>query len=310
MTLIILITLLIPAGKDQRWKEKIKWYIKVTSLKQSSPAAPILGTLMKAFIHLSLQVANQPGGLSDLLTSGTLIKMFLSSIRKSTRRTVDVDLATPRRVLYTPFPVCFNSSTHTDTHALVSSNILYYFLFPFADERLWRLILCRLEHFHLGFFLLGSINNVWFTYKVLNDMFDIILAVQHHPEHGQEADIVNAVAAVAVATNNNARFERFTRSAGKIIKGFLLTYCCSLVVLFWIHFNLFAFHIDTHPNDAEEQTYNSRQFVAELPLWTFRWVTLGVAVGDFASRGIYNWLAQLTNCIDDEEVVSLPENKE
>ncbi|KAF7722303.1 hypothetical protein EC973_003454 [Apophysomyces ossiformis] len=196
--------------------------------------------------------------------------------------------------LYSPFPVCFRSSTSSDNHALFSSRVLYYFLFPFSDDRLWRVILCQCEHLHLGFFLLGSINNIWFTYKVLNDMFDIILAGQDRPVE-QDADDVEP---------DMARFDSMTRRLTRLLKGFLLSYCCSLVVLFWIHFNLFAFHAD---NSQDIAGYSSKQFVAELPLWTLRWVTLGVAVGDFAVRGVYRWLTRITNCVDEEEVLSIPD---
>ena len=266
---------------------------------------------MKALIHLSVQLSNYPGGFHEVWTTGSLIKVLIKSIENSLRRTFlvltslpDETLTTSRKVLYTPFPVCFRSSTES-THSLVSSQLLYYFLFPLADDRLWHFVLCRLEHLHLGFFLLGSINNIWFTYKILNDMFDIVLAVQqqeHMDDGNQEHDMMQAAVAVAQAAQNDQRIDTITRRLGKLVKGFLLTYCCSLVVLFWIHFNLFAFQFDQDPND--ELAYNSRQFIAEFPLWTFRWVTLGIAVGDFATRGIYGWLERLTSCVDDEEVIS------
>ncbi|KAI9263255.1 hypothetical protein BDA99DRAFT_604919 [Phascolomyces articulosus] len=309
------------------------------------------GTLMKTLIHLSVQLSNYPGGFHEVWNTGSLMKVIISSAENSLRRsfliftdlqpdeTFSSSFSTQRKVLYTPFPVCFRSPSNTD-HSLVANTLLYYFLFPLADDRLWQFILCRLEHLHLGFFLLGSINNIWFTYKILNDMFDIVLAVQqqdqvdegvddgvmmapvvqqqeHEQEGGreedgnQEHDIMQAAGAVAVAVQNDQRIDNITRRLGKLVKGFLLTYCCSLVVLFWIHFNLFAFHIDAQgPEDptmvdhTEEEVYSSRQFVAEFPLWTFRWVTLGIAVGDFATRGIYGWLGRITICVDDEEVIS------
>ncbi|KAI9492211.1 hypothetical protein BDB00DRAFT_929919 [Zychaea mexicana] len=313
------------------------------------------GTLMKTLIHLSVQLSNYPGGIHEVWSTGSLMKIIIASAENSLRRTflIFTDLqpdetfssfATQRKVLYTPFPVCFRSSTSND-HSLVTNTLLYYFLFPLADDRLWHFILCRLEHLHLGFFLLGSINNIWFTYKILNDMFDIVLAVQQQDQvavagdggamageggggdggggaiqqppvmgdddgndGNQEHDIMQAAVAVAAAAQNDQRIDSITRRLGKLVKGFLLMYCCSLVVLFWIHFNLFAFHIDVRDQDGEEkgleQAYSSRQFVAEFPLWTFRWITLGIAVGDFATRGIYGWLARITNCVEDEEVIS------
>ncbi|KAI7855325.1 hypothetical protein BDC45DRAFT_534573 [Circinella umbellata] len=310
------------------------------------------GTLMKTLIHLSVQLSNYSGGLHEVWNSGSLMKIIIASVENSLRRSflifTDIQpnetfssFATQRKVLYTPFPVCFRSASDTN-HSLVTSTLLYYFLFPLADDRLWHFILCRLEHLHLGFFLLGSVNNIWFTYKILNDMFDIVLAVQQDQaevgadddhvmeaiaqqqddnnmirdeedegDGNQEHDMIQAAVAVAAAAQNDQRIDNLTRRLGRLVKGFLLTYCCSLVVLFWIHFNLFAFHTDAQGQDDttiadnnEERIYSSRQFVAEFPLWTFRWVTLGIAVGDFATRGIYGWLARITNCVDDEEVIS------
>jgi hypothetical protein len=237
--------------------------------------------MMKAFIHFSVLLSNYPGGFTQAWTSNSLSHLMLTSITASLHQ--PTTNTSPFRVLYSPFPVCFSSSAN---HTLFSSNIMYYLLFPFSDERLWQLMLCKLEHFHLGFFLLGSINNIYFTYKILNDMFDIVLLGQDQQQ--QEEEPVEMI-------------DSITRRLGKLLKGFLLTYCCSLVILFWVHFNIFAFHVD-----AKYET--SKQFVAELPLWTLRWVTLGIAVVDFAARGIYRWLSRITNCVDQEDVLSLPEN--
>jgi hypothetical protein len=235
------------------------------------------GSIMKTFIHFALLLTTHPGGITQAWTSHSLFHLFIQSIQSSIFASFSTDyFAGTFRVHYSPFPVCLRS---TDTHSLFTSPLLYYTLFPFSDDRLWQLILCKLEHFHLGFFLLGSINNIWFTYKILNDMFDIVLFGQdeHH--------------------------DRITQGnrLSKVLKVVLLAYCCSLVVLFWIHFNIFAFHVDTD--------YNSKQFVAELPLWTLRWVTLGVAVADFATRGIYRRLGQLSKSVDEEDVLSLPEQE-
>ncbi len=284
---------------------------------------------MKAFIHFSVLLTNHPGGitqawksssLTNLLfkssqtsiiasfsssssstassssyTTSTLLKTFTTSTTAETILSLSSSLnnTTLVKVLYSPFPVCFLPATQNGTHALFSSKLLYYFLFPFSDDRLWKLILCKLEHFHLGFFLLGSINNIYFTYKILNDMFDIVLLGQDNQQQQQDED--------EDEEEQEQRLNGITRRLSKLLKGFLLTYCCSLVVLFWIHFNIFAFHFDS------KSDYNSKQFVAELPLWTLRWVTLGVAVGDFATRGIYRWLTKITNCVDQEDVLSIPE---
>lgn len=272
---------------------------------------------MKTFIHFSVLLTNYPGGVAQAWASNSLTKLLLKSSKSSiiasfsssssllqsitstasstvsplllSETPTSAAAATTFRVLYSPFPVCFlPATTSNESHALFSSRLLYYFLFPFSDDRLWQLILCRLEHFHLGFFLLGSINNIYFTYKILNDMFNIVLLGDQQDDDELE--------------DEEQRLDSITRRLSKLLKGFLLTYCCSLVILFWIHFNIFAFHVDA------QYEYTSKQFVAELPLWTLRWVTLGVAVGDFATRGIYRWLSKITNCVDQEDVLSLPEN--
>lgn len=259
---------------------------------------------MKAFIHFSVLLTNYPGGLSEAWSSNSLIKLLfnisqtsiiasfspLQSISPLLLPETETTTATTFKVLYSPFPVCFLPSNVQDSHALFSNTWLYYILFPFSDDRLWRLILCKLEHFHLGFFLLGSVNNIYFTYKILNDMFNIVLLGDQ--SDGDEDEI----------EEEEQRLDSITKRLSKVLKGFLLTYCCSLVVLFWIHFNIFAFHVDAH------HEYTSKQFVAELPLWTLRWVTLGVAVADFTTRGVYCWLSRITYSVDQEDVLSLPEN--
>lgn len=239
---------------------------------------------MKAFIHFSVLLLNYPGGITQVWSNQSIFKLLGNSIQSSIFASTTsslIDTNNTIQVIYSPFPVCV--SPPTNNHALFSNQILYYFLLPFSDERLWQLILCKLEHFHLGFFLLGSINNIIFTYKLLNDMFDIVILGQHNQD--EEPEEHNTTIA---------------RRLGIVLKHFLLTYCCSLVILFWIHFNIFAFH-------ADSQT--TRQFVAEFPLWILRWVTLGIAVGDFATRGIYRWLTKMANCVDEQDVLSLPENK-
>ncbi|KAI8088274.1 hypothetical protein BDF21DRAFT_450003 [Thamnidium elegans] len=271
------------------------------------------GSIMKAFIHFSVMLTNYPGGLAQAWATNSLTKLIFTSSQTSiiasfsssvsSANTVlqsisplllpdtATNTATTFKVLYSPFPVCFLPSN--DSHTLFSSQLLYYVLFPFSDDRLWQLILCRLEHFHLGFFLLGSVNNIYFTYKILNDMFNIVLLGDQQDTDDDDDDDDN---------EQQQQLDSITRRLSKLLKGFLLTYCCSLVILFWIHFNIFAFHVDAH------HEYTSRQFVAELPLWTLRWVTLGVAVADFATRGVYRWLSRITYSVDQEDVLSLPEN--
>lgn len=241
---------------------------------------------MKVFIHFSVSFLNYPGGITQIWNDHSFISLLWHSIQSSiitsTSTSINNNSITNNysiQVIYSPFPVC-TSNVNNNSHALFSNQILYYLLFPFSDERLWQLILCRLEHFHLGFFLVGSVNNIIFTYKLLNDMFDIVI-MGHHQEEEQRSGIIS-------------------RRLSKLLKNFLLTYCCSLVILFWIHFNIFAFH---------DNSQTTRQFVAELPLWILRWVTLGISVGDFATRGIYRWLSKIADCVDKQDVLSLPENK-
>ncbi|KAI7868915.1 hypothetical protein BDF14DRAFT_1789317 [Spinellus fusiger] len=280
------------------------------------------GAVMKGCIHLSVILSNYPGGLVKSWSLHTMADMFYKSSRSSLFTVFSSAAPADLRVVYSPFPVCFRTSPSND-HTLFSNNALNFFLFPFSDERLWQLVLCRLEHFHLGFFLLGSVNNILLTYRVLDDMFDIVL-LGVREEHQQEqnetpvleqdtpraADTVITPAAVMAADNDDDNDNEentlpvTSHRVGKLIKGMLLFYCCSLVVLFWVHFNVFAFHTDK----SEPQMSTSQQFVAELPLWTLRWVTLGIAVGDFALRGIYEWLGRVTHCITEEEVLTLPNN--
>ncbi|KAI8981914.1 hypothetical protein BDF20DRAFT_435866 [Mycotypha africana] len=256
---------------------------------------------MKAFIHFSVLLTNYPGGLARAWTNNSFMKLLFTTSQtsllssfSSSATIVNSSTNSTFQLLYAPFPVCFSPS-NSGTHALLSNELLYYFLFPFSDERLWQLVLCKLEHFHLGFFLLGSLNNIYFTYKILNDMFDIVLLGQDQQQQQLDDNPIN---------NDNIEPDNITKRMCKILKGFLLVYCCSLVILFWIHFNIFAFHID-----SSQSAYTSRQFVAELPLWILRWVTLGIAVVDFTARGIYSWLSRYTMRVDEEDVMSLPENE-
>ncbi|ORZ03509.1 hypothetical protein BCR43DRAFT_501362 [Syncephalastrum racemosum] len=239
------------------------------------------GAVMKLFILFSVHIANHPGGLYDMIPSGSILPALLSATQSSvlTKPLFALPMLpeSPHRVLYTPFPVCFRSSPDND---LFSNELLYWLFYPFADERLWRLLLCRLEHFHLGFFFLGSVNNIYFTYKTLNDMFDLVMLSQ--------ADEPN-------------EFEWVRRRFGPFLKNFLLTYCCALVLLFWIHFNLYAFQVDS----TDTVDFSSRRFLAELPLWTLRWITLGVAVIDFGTRRVYGWLTRIASRVDEEEVISI-----
>ncbi|OAD72896.1 hypothetical protein PHYBLDRAFT_77981 [Phycomyces blakesleeanus NRRL 1555(-)] len=260
------------------------------------------GVVMKVFIQLSVILSNYPDGLIKAWSSSSIKDVFTTSQIDVHVLAASSSSETAVRVIYSPFPVCFRLSS-SDNYDLFNSRALNLFLFPFSDERFWQLILCRLEHFHLGFFLIGSVNNIWLTYKILDDMFDLVLigsdtlqdGVQVEGEEEEEEE------------EEEPNLPTINRRVGKLVKSMLLFHCCTLVVLFWIHFNLLAFHTDSPQNDP--QTYNTRQFLAELPMWTLRWVTLGIAVGDFALRSIYRWLGRISNCVAEEEVLTSPENQ-
>ncbi|RCH86381.1 hypothetical protein CU098_005561 [Rhizopus stolonifer] len=239
------------------------------------------GNIMKILIHFSVLLSNHPGGLTQAWTSNSFFDVLLKSGQTAIMATFSQSSTSDAssHVLFSPFPVC-SANGLSDSHSLLSNWLLYYFLFPFSDDRFWELILCRLEHFHLGFFLLGSICNIVFTCKLLNDMFDIVLLPQDEDEDEEDASF-------------NVFFARLC----KITKGFLLTHCCSLIVFFWIYFNIFAFHIDSN---------SEHMFVAKLPLWILRWVTLGLTVAEFA-KNVYHGLSKIMYGVDQEDVLSLPE---
>ncbi|KAI8074854.1 hypothetical protein BC940DRAFT_418 [Gongronella butleri] len=289
-------------------------------------------------------------------------------------------------------------------HSMVPGHLLYALLFPLADDRMWHWLLCRLSHLHLGFFLLGSVANVWYTYQILSDMFDFLFMADHDhmlppapplppqmqpvppppprpaaqlhqtrhprpedthhhangpPDHApvaedlhqhQQQDLQQEHAPYLQPQPQNEPFLRpqphqhvpfhaaathhvrrqdvmaWIRTAQhqaiRFAKQLLVTYCCLLVILFWIHFNLLAFVVMTRPVhqpntpaslspaavlDHRQQLTN--EFLLELPLWVLRWVTLGVAVTSVMSKAIYPSLSRWTSCIDHEIVLSLPPNQ-
>ncbi|KAI9314224.1 hypothetical protein BX666DRAFT_1971569 [Dichotomocladium elegans] len=278
------------------------------------------GTLMKMLLHFSAQLIDYPGGWKDAWSSGAWPSLLLCATHNAIRHSLSNSTSSlgsanidNRIILYAPFPFCLSSCG--DNHSLVSSSLIYYILFPLADERLWQFVLCRLEHLHLGLFLIGSIRKVYFTYTMLNDM----LTTQQEQQDAwmlndddddddnddandgnHEHEFMRAVVVLAAAAgNNDTMVDTITRVLGKIIRGFLLVYCCLLAILVWIHFYLFAFYV------VPEQAYASKRFSAELPLWTFRWITITVAAADFVIRDIYSWLDRIITRIDDEEIISL-----
>lgn len=300
-------------------------------------------------IHFSaLLTNNHGGGWSQAWSDGTLLNLIVSSGRTALYSMITRTSPSPLHVNYSPFAVCdaqpnllsFDSSyklteegAYLMSHSIVGSVALYAIFFPFFDARLWQFLLCRLEHLHLGFFLFGSVANIWYTCHILSDMFDIVFMqeldlLQHqndndidiHPQpplegqdrHGSDIGL----------HSTETRLGIFTRQCAKLIKRLLVTYCCMLVALFWIHFNLLAFVV-TESTDAQKgsaclqdqqqqqqqqspQYQPINQFLVELPLWTLRWVTLGVAVGSVMVKVVYPWLGRLTSCIDHETILSIP----
>ncbi|KAG0301195.1 hypothetical protein BGZ98_008549 [Dissophora globulifera] len=92
-----------------------------------------------------------------------------------------------------------------------SSQFATLLLYPFANDRLWYFLLCRLQHLHLGFFLLGSASNVYMACKMLSDMYDLIITPPH----------------------------------SRTIKNVFLLQASVFVVWFWFSYNLMAFRVST-----------------------------------------------------------------
>ncbi|KAF9403713.1 hypothetical protein BGX21_000045 [Mortierella sp. AD011] len=92
-----------------------------------------------------------------------------------------------------------------------SSEFASMILYPFANDRLLYYLLCRLQHLHLGFFLLGSASNVYMACKMLSDMYDLIITPPH----------------------------------SRYIKNFFLVQTSIFVIWFWFSYNLMAFRVST-----------------------------------------------------------------
>ncbi|KAI9306215.1 hypothetical protein BJ944DRAFT_263919 [Cunninghamella echinulata] len=356
-----------------------------------------IGWLMKVIIQFSAYITKDPnGGLIEAWKNKQFASFLFSTIQKSIVSSIFPSTIPPNHVNYSPFSICYMdqhhqlssistslslSSIHLEGympfyHSILSNQTLYILFFPFSDERLWQFLLCRCQHLHLGFFLLGSVANVWYTYQILYDMFDIVFMGEEENEMDQfimqDEPVTNNV-----ENEENQHPQRpsflsiLTRKIGTIAKGFLVSYCCMLVILFWIHFNLFAF-VEPNPSSSFSSTSSTslstsvlttassisssstltsppllnkftplskienldssfstsssssspvelllqqqlisikNQFITELPLWTLRWVTLGVAVISVMVKVIYPWISQLTSCIDQEIVLSVPEHQ-
>ncbi|KAF9952284.1 hypothetical protein BGZ65_005376 [Modicella reniformis] len=84
-------------------------------------------------------------------------------------------------------------------------------LHSFTNDRLWHFLLCRLQHLHLGFFLLGSASNVYMACKMLSDMYDLVVP----PPHSRN------------------------------VKRVFLLQASIFVIWFWFSYNLMAFRVST-----------------------------------------------------------------
>ncbi|KAF9580091.1 hypothetical protein BGW38_003395 [Lunasporangiospora selenospora] len=99
-----------------------------------------------------------------------------------------------------------------------TSKLANLLLYPFMDDRIWYFLLCRLQHLHLGFFLLGSASNVYMACKMLSDMYDLVISPPH----------------------------------SRYMKNIFLAHMSIFVIWFWFSYNLMAFRVST----TEEEFMN------------------------------------------------------
>ncbi|KAG0378973.1 hypothetical protein BGX24_002202 [Mortierella sp. AD032] len=92
-----------------------------------------------------------------------------------------------------------------------SSQVASLLLYPFVNDRIWYFLLCRLQHLHLGFFLLGSASNVYMACKMLSDMYDLVITPPH----------------------------------SRTIKKIFMAQMSIFVIWFWFSYNLMAFRVST-----------------------------------------------------------------
>ncbi|KAI9240216.1 MAG: hypothetical protein BYD32DRAFT_180680 [Podila humilis] len=90
-----------------------------------------------------------------------------------------------------------------------SSQLAGILLYPFVNDHLWYFLLCRLQHLHLGFFLLGSACNVVMACRMLSDTYDLVISPPH----------------------------------SKILKNVFLAHTSVFVIWFWFSYNLMAFRV-------------------------------------------------------------------
>ncbi|KAF9907820.1 hypothetical protein EC991_010512 [Linnemannia zychae] len=92
-----------------------------------------------------------------------------------------------------------------------SSQFACMLLYPFVDDRIFYFLLCRLQHLHLGFFLLGSASNVYMACKMLSDMYDLVITPPH----------------------------------SRTVKKLFMAQTSIFVIWFWFSYNLMAFRLST-----------------------------------------------------------------
>ncbi|KAF9918297.1 hypothetical protein FBU30_000279 [Linnemannia zychae] len=90
-----------------------------------------------------------------------------------------------------------------------SSQFAAILLYPFVNDRIWYFLLCRLQHLHLGFFLLGSASNVYMACKMLSDIYDLVITPPH----------------------------------SRTIKKVFMVQSSIFVIWFWFSYNLMAFRV-------------------------------------------------------------------
>ncbi|KAG0206939.1 hypothetical protein BGX28_001742 [Mortierella sp. GBA30] len=90
-----------------------------------------------------------------------------------------------------------------------SSHFASMLLYPFVNDHIWYFLLCRLQHLHLGFFLLGSASNVYMACKMLSDMYELLITPPH----------------------------------SKYVKNSFMAMASVFVIWFWFSYNLMAFRV-------------------------------------------------------------------
>ncbi|KAJ8663165.1 hypothetical protein O0I10_001342 [Lichtheimia ornata] len=220
---------------------------------------------------------------------------------------------TIRKVIYAPFPVCWMSSATNVFHSISIESLLYNF--TNSGRQLWQLFLCRLEHFHLGLFLIGGLWTLRLVFTTLNSVLTThqrhlhahpwLLAGNDHEGEDEDEEEVNiehhenelmrAAVALQAAAEHSDVIDRIVETLGKLVKSFVLLYCCWIVVLVWIHFFVFAFYVD-----PINQGYTMP--AVDMGLWVFRWIITTFAVIDCVKKCIYD---QIGCSINEEQVISL-----